>query len=184
MRRGFTIAELLVSVALLSIIGVIFAFALRGFIASSHQGSQRVEMETQLREATKRTNLTLRSAIAPSEIQTAIYAPAVGATGPEVIFCAPAELMDPTTPFDPRNPVYELFRIRQLAGPATLVLESVYGAAPQRVLGRQISDFQVERLADTVVTATIEGSTTIRGASGQSRTQTTQTKTSIQLPFK
>ncbi|MGE0493040.1 MAG: type II secretion system protein [Vulcanimicrobiota bacterium] len=184
MRRGFTIAELLVSVALLSIIGAMFAFALRGFIASSHQGTQRVEMEIQLREATKRSSLILRSAVAPSEIQTAIYAPGVGATASEVIFCAPAELMDPATPFDPRSPVYELFRIRQVAGPETLVLESVYGAAPQRILGRQISSFEVDRLSDTVVTATIEGSTTIRGASGQSRDQTSQTTTSIQLPFK
>lgn len=163
-------------------VGVVAAFMLRGVIASSHHGSQRQDLQIAVREAVRRAVPLLRAAVAPNEVLPAIYQPGMGASASEVVFYSTEELMNPAATFDPRNPVYLLYRMRHDPVEEVLWLEDTAGALEPRVVGRNITAATFERTGERSLRLHVSSEIEVRGATGQRRLEDYTLQSGIHLP--
>jgi hypothetical protein len=184
-RQAFTIAEVLIAsfVGLLLMTVALFLFNQVG--GASYLGSSQLELQMHTREILRRLGPTVRMATAPNSAMTGIYAPDIGATASNVVFCCPEDLLSQTpAAFNPRTPVYYLLHLRYDTPSRQLILEDFYSPTPtrQQILGRDTQLFQATRTHRIGLRLEVECQKQMRDISGRPKTIKFNLADSIQIP--
>lgn len=182
-RRGFTIAEVLVAAG----VGLlVMAMGLAIFLKMSDAGrlgESWLSLQLNAREVDRRLLPLLRMATPPNSAREGIYLPEDANPAATVVFCVPEDLLAATpAPFDPRAPVYHLVQIRHDVPRQQLLLEDYYHPERVRVLGRNVTQFQVVRADRAGLTFTLEFRLVTRDARGLPKPLSYKLSDSVQLP--
>lgn len=134
-RWGFTLAELIVAMSILSVIGLVMVSLYDQALVTFRHASSKMEMQQHARETAKRLVPIIASG-APTGSDDAILEPAVGAPGVQMrIYTTEsfARRLTGGTPvtFDPRSPDFARLRLWWMLDP------NVNQADPQRAPGGQ-----------------------------------------------
>ncbi|MBT9588235.1 hypothetical protein IV102_33165 [bacterium] len=182
-RRAFSIAEVLVAAG----IGLaLMALGLRLFLqigAATLSGSSQLELQLSTRETLRRLVPYLKMATPPNSQQTAVYAPDIGQTAGNVVFCSPEDVFDASPPaFDPRNPSYILLQVRWDTATQKLILEDFYNPTRNSILARKVSKFRVTRSHRIGLRIEVERQTLSRDLRGNPKTVRFELSDTLQLP--
>lgn len=185
--RGFTVAEMMVSLAVLGVLSLALAEVYHVSYTVFDNGSGRIVLEQRTREALRRVGPLLSGAVPPTENQDAIIVPAIGNSASSVDFYTAEDLLGATV-FDPRNPAYLMFRIGWDGG-GNLVLwrldaaRNALSTPRPRVLARGLSGVRMTRTSLDAVTVQLTASTSVRTGRLQQRTVTYSLNAMVQLPY-
>lgn len=181
-RSGFTIAELLVSLTILSVLTLAVVLISSQLSAGYRLGSSHLELQGQARETVRRVTPFITSAVSAG--QEAIYSPALGSSGPEVIFASSENWLDEPLPNfgDAGYPVYRVYRIR--FDSQDLIMENLYSPAVEpRILARRLYDVEFTRPFAETVGVEVEVRGTVRSAVNQERDTVERLETLLQIPY-
>lgn len=183
MRRAFTLSELLVGVALgLALMGL-GLLMFRSIGHASLTGGSQLELQVRVRECIRRLTPLVKLATPPNSQQTAIYAPDIGVTASNCVYCSPEDSVALSPPaFDPRNATYTLLQVRWDTATRDLILEDFYNPTRQRVLARNLSLFSVTRVHRIGLRFVVEQQAQVRDFRGFPKVQRFQLSDALQLP--
>ncbi|MBM3776041.1 MAG: hypothetical protein FJW37_12900 [Acidobacteria bacterium] len=161
-RRGLSLAETLLSVAIIAILGGVLIMLYNSAYQAYYTGTTHLALQQRARTTMQRISLELKNAIQPSESGQAVEAPGMGATASEVVFNRPAASFEK---FDPRAPVYAKRRVR-FSNRRVLLDDNGLGAIPEELLGRDIEACEFKHVAANAVRVTLKLKGQIRGEEG------------------
>ncbi|MBI3927152.1 MAG: prepilin-type N-terminal cleavage/methylation domain-containing protein [Armatimonadetes bacterium] len=143
-RKGFTLAELAVAMAVLSMMGLALVLIYNQSLVTFRHSTAKVEMQQHAREASKRLVPFIASAVPPSTADDAIVEPAFNVTGSQLrIYSTDTYVArvtgGPATVFDPRNPQYARMRLWWEADPNADLSD------PERAPGGQVGFLRLDR---------------------------------------
>jgi type II secretory pathway pseudopilin PulG len=104
-----TLAELLISMAIVSIVLVTLVPLYGSSFRAYSQGANEVRLQERARMLVQRLSTELRCAVQRDNEHPAVETPAVGESGQNLVFTRPDAAFED---FDPRNPVYRRWQIR------------------------------------------------------------------------
>ncbi|GMU54684.1 MAG: hypothetical protein AMXMBFR33_38300 [Candidatus Xenobia bacterium] len=179
-RRALTLLEILVSLSLLGVVGVLVLQIFLAVNRVSQYGGARIEVQNATRLAMRRLVPLIESAIPPASNQSAVTRPADGQTGRVLEFTSSIDHLGNAAP-DPRNPVYLRFRIRH-AGPELWLEQLGGGAPPPRLLGR-LQQVEFTNLGGESVRIALRAEAQTRTLAGVTETVSSELTTQVYLPY-
>ncbi|MCE7874655.1 hypothetical protein DYH09_30390 [bacterium CPR1] len=183
-RAAFTMAELLVAMALMGLISIALVNLYSMSVNTLRQGSGHLAMQQRVREAVRRVHPLLSTAIPPNASQEAIYAPPAGPAAPAVTWSTTEDLLG-NTPVDPRAPSFRLYQLAFNAATSELVLSQLgpLPAPPARVVARNLNQVSFEHISLNTVRMVVQAQEQIRRAAGETTPSTYRSDTLLQIPY-
>ncbi len=181
-RRGLTIPEALVCLAILALLGGMFMAIFSQARSSTDGGADRLELRATHRETQVRIAQLLRSAIAPNEVDPALVVPEVDETTPVCRFHAPENYLDPSLSFTPRTPSYPEYSMSLYPVTGQVHLQRSDGTGPSVRMGRGFSDLTFERDGRRKIVVSLTSEKTVRGISSAPKTITEGSRNAVMLP--
>ena len=179
-RRGLTLVEVLVSSAILALLGLVLARIYDVSRSAYSTGVGRLALQQRARLAVQRLTPLLVQAVPPSQSAPAIASPApLAAPATEILYSIPAQS------FDPRSPTYVARRLFYDGGTRTLRLDAntPLNLADDQVLARDLDSLVFEVLSQNAVRVSVVARGQVRGGANRVREQEFRLQTVIQIPF-
>lgn len=177
-RPGLTLVEMLVSMALLGVLGVALARIYDVSRTAYASGTGTIALQQRARILMERITPLVVSALPPTGSDAAIASPPPdGSLASTLIFYIPARN------FDARNPQYTRARIRQETDGTVKLDRDTANPDDDRVLARDIKKLQFAVVAQNVVRVSIEVYGTTRGAANRDKAQYYLLETLVQIPY-
>lgn len=184
-RLGMTLVEVLVSMAVLGLLGLALVRIFDVSRTAYATGTGRVALQDRARTAVQRVSQQLTSAIPPGNATSAVSRPAAPAEPdpaesplPYIVFHVPAD------PFDPRDPQYQEMRILHQPSSKTLVRDRNTPGDPtdDQTFVRHVDHvtFQQPRANEIALKVRVYGE--VRGADNRTRMQDFRLETVVQIP--
>ena len=188
LRRGVSLVEVLVVTGLMTLLTLILTEIYFASYKVFEHGSAHTDIQQRCRETVNRIVPLIMGASEPALTQDAVYLPdnVDASRGSELWFYSPDDLFGNAV-YDPRNPVFYFYRVRQLSGDVVLEKLAMNGTTlaspPPRVLGKAMGDLTFERIDTGLVQIEVAASAKVRGAVNRERTIDTKLRTTVSIPF-
>lgn len=180
-RRGLSLAEVLVAMAVMGVLSIALLNIFGLTMTSVRHGEGHLAMQMKAREAVRRLEPLLSTAIPPTTTQEAIYLPAVGGSGTSIRWSSTEDLFG-TNAITPRAPHFYLYEINFAGG--ALTMRRIDPPGPDsRVLATNLDAASFEHLTLNTVRVQVQVSEQVRRAAGAHETLTQKLETLIQLPY-
>lgn len=181
--RGLTLAEILVSMAILSLLSLVLLRIYDVSRAAYATGVGRLGLQQKARQTVQRLASRLTQAIPASDTQDAVFTE--NAEDPKVTDPLDSKVVYtiPARPFDPRAPVYRKKWIlyRHVTGLVTTNADNP--ADPDLVLARDVDWLELTVLPPNAVRITVVTRSKARTVAGGQREQDYRLQTVIQIPY-
>lgn len=177
-RPGMTLVEVMISTAILALLGIVLAQIYVASQAAYSTGTGRVALQQKARRTMQRLTPRLIQAIPATDTQNAIYNPeGLPPMTSKVVYTVPAE------PFDPRSPSYreKWILFEQSTGLVTTNADEEGQA--DLVLARDIHWLGLEVLSPNSVRITVVVQAPLRDVGGNTRDQEYRLQTTILIPY-
>lgn len=186
-QNGFSLAEVLVSMAILALISTTMVELYQMSVNTLRQGGSRIDLQQRTREPIRRVTPLLSTAIPPSATQEAIYAPLTAAPAAPAVQWSSTEDLFGNVPVDPRAPTFRLYELNFNSGTGELVLNQIQPPLPAgvqpRVVARNLAAVSFEHLSLNSIRMTVRCDELIRRAGGERTNSSFTVDTMIQIPY-
>lgn len=183
LRRGFSLIEVLVCCAVLTILSAIIIGIFWAAQTALFHGSAHVDVQQKARQAVRVLDSVLVTAMPPSGSQEAIYVPDVGASGTTLKFSTNQDLLVGGQTPDPRAATFRLYRVWFTNGDVMLDQQEPPTTTPPRLLIHGIQSINFVRSDASMVILTVTFSGQYQDDKRHIQTTSYSLETSIHLPY-
>lgn len=181
MKRGFTLPELLVGLALLGLIGIVVMQVYVAVLRTSRFGSAHLDVQESSRTLLRRLIPLVESAMPQSSSGQALLEPVSGASGGHLVFVSSQDHLG-EAPVDPRAPQYRRYRIDRRPDDEVFLEQVSPAGPPPRRLGR-VRELEFSNLDGESVRIRVSSQTTARTLTNEEVAARAALTTVIYLPY-